>query len=114
MNVEGAVQGSLFARDFLTESISQLSDWQAVDDAALDEFERALRGIFDRFPTDQTPNEGDKLPQFHACLYGVESENPFRPIIPDQVAFLGVLQVLFSAVMIFLFLLTVRNHFRIK
>ena len=57
---------------------------------------------------------GDKIQQFHACLYGVESENPFRPIIPDQVAFLGVLQVLFSAVMIFLFLLAVRNHFRIK
>ena len=57
---------------------------------------------------------GDKLPQFHACLYGVESENPSRPIIPDEVAFLGVLQVLFSAVMIFLFLLAVRNHFRIK
>ena len=57
---------------------------------------------------------GDKLPQFHACLYGVESENPFRPIIPDEVAFLGVLQVLFSAVMIFLFLLAVRNHFRIR
>ena len=57
MNIESAVQGSLFARDFLTESISQLSDWQAVDDAALDEFERALRSIFDRFPTAQTPNE---------------------------------------------------------
>ena len=57
MNIESAVQGSLFARDFLTESISQLSDWQAVDDAALDEFERALRSVFDPFPTDQTPNE---------------------------------------------------------
>ncbi len=57
MNIESAVQGSLFARDFLTESISQLSDWQAVDDVALDELEHALRSIFDRFPTDQTPNE---------------------------------------------------------
>ncbi len=57
MNIESAVQGSLFARDFLTESIAQLSDWQAVDDAALDECERALRNIFDRFPTGQTPNE---------------------------------------------------------
>ncbi len=57
MNIESAVQGSLFARDFLTESISQLSDWQAVDDAALGEFEGALREVFDRFPTDQTPNE---------------------------------------------------------
>ena len=57
---------------------------------------------------------GDKLPQFHACLYGVQSENPFRPIIPDVVSFLGVPQVLFSAVMIFLFLLAVRNRFRVK
>ena len=57
MNIESAVQGSLFARDFLTESISSLSDWQAFDDAALDEFERALRAVFDRFPTGQTPNE---------------------------------------------------------
>ncbi len=57
MNIEGAVQGSLFARDFLTESISRLSDWQAVDDAALDEFERALQSVFDPFPIDQTPNE---------------------------------------------------------
>ena len=57
---------------------------------------------------------GDKLPQFHACLYGVHSESPFRPIIPDEVSFLSVPQVLFSAVMIFLFLLAVRNHFRIR
>ncbi len=57
MNIESTVQGSLFARDFLTESISQLSDWQAFYDAALDEFERALRSIFDLFPTGQTPNE---------------------------------------------------------
>ena len=56
----------------------------------------------------------DTLPQFHACLYGVQSENPFRPIIPDVVSFLSVPQVLFSAVMIFLFLLAVRNHFRIR
>ena len=57
MNIESAVRGSLFARDFLTESISQLSDWPAVDTAALNAFEGALRSLFDRFPTDQTPNE---------------------------------------------------------
>ena len=57
MNIERAVRGSLFARDFLTESISQLSDWPAVDTAALNAFERALRSLFDRFPTDRTPNE---------------------------------------------------------
>ena len=57
---------------------------------------------------------GDTLPQFQACLYGVQSENPFRPVIPDVVSFLGIPQVLFSAAMIFLFLLAIRNHFRIK
>ena len=57
MNIESAVRGSLFARDFLTESISQLSDWPAVDTAALNAFEGALRSLFDRFPTDRTPNE---------------------------------------------------------
>ena len=60
------------------------------------------------------PGFRDTLLQFHACLYGVHSESPFRPIIPDVVSFLSVAQVLFSAVMIFLFLLAVRNHFRIK
>ena len=57
---------------------------------------------------------GNTLPQFQACLYGVQSENPFRPVIPDVVSFLGIPQVLFSAAMIFLFLLVIRNHFRIK
>ena len=57
VNMNEFVQGSLFARDFLTESVSQFSDWRAVDDVALDACERRLRGIFERFPTDRTPNE---------------------------------------------------------
>lgn len=57
---------------------------------------------------------GDKLAEFYACLYGVDSENSFRPVIPYIVSFLGVPQVLFSTAMIFLFLLAVRNHFKIK
>ena len=36
------------------------------------------------------------------------------PAIPDDVAILGVAQNLLSAVLIFLFLLALRNHFRIK
>ncbi len=56
----------------------------------------------------------DKLNQFYACLYGLRPEGRFLPNIPDAVAFFGVGQALFSAVLIFLFLLAVRNHFRIK
>ena len=36
------------------------------------------------------------------------------PRIPDSVAFIGTLQTIISAVLIFLLLLAVRNHFRIK
>ena len=48
--------GSLFAEDFLREAITQLPDWD-LDDEGLAKFESALRGLFDRFPTDLTPNE---------------------------------------------------------
>ena len=57
VSIESAVQGSLFAHDFLTESVVQLADWQALDDAALDVLDGALRALFDHFPIAQTPNE---------------------------------------------------------
>lgn len=57
VRIESAVQGSLFAHDFLTESVVELADWQALDDAALDELDSALRDLFERFPIAQTPNE---------------------------------------------------------
>ena len=48
--------GSLFAEDFLREAITQLPDWD-LDDEGIVEVESALRTLFDRFPTDLTPNE---------------------------------------------------------
>ena len=48
--------GSLFAEDFLREAITQLPDWD-LDDEGIVEVESALRALFDRFPTDLTPNE---------------------------------------------------------
>ncbi len=70
-------------------------------------------------------DSSDKLNQIYGCLYGIFTDpntkvEPgrlpagFTPVIPDSTAFLGLVQVLFSAVLIFLFLLAVRNHFRIK
>jgi hypothetical protein len=50
-------QGSLFSNDFAQESISRVPDWAALDDAGLEALRADLRGIFDRFPTAQTPNE---------------------------------------------------------
>ena len=52
-----AFQGSLFANDFLRESIVRLDEWQALDDEALDDIGRSLRALFDHFPLAQTPNE---------------------------------------------------------
>lgn len=52
-----------------------------------------------------------KLEKTYACLYG---GNPSDPTMPDLVVFFGMLQTLFSAALIFLLLLAIRNHFRIK
>ncbi|MCY3689902.1 MAG: restriction endonuclease [Gammaproteobacteria bacterium] len=57
MTVGRPFQGSLFAEDFLRESIKELADWSAIQDAGLDEFEAALHGVFDGFPTKTFPNE---------------------------------------------------------
>jgi hypothetical protein len=54
---EGVFQGSLFASDFLRESISRQPDWLQLDDTALETLRLDLLRIFDRFPTAQTPNE---------------------------------------------------------
>ncbi len=63
----------------------------------------------------------EKLNQIYRCLYGVEGaetagfpETRLPPHIPDRIVFYNVLQAIISAVLIFLFLLAVRNHFRIK
>ena len=50
-------EGSLFAEDFLREAITELGDWRDLPDERLADFEAALRGLFDRFPTGMSPNE---------------------------------------------------------
>ncbi len=57
MNIDKPFQGSLFANDFLRESITRLDEWEALDDANLDAFESSARAVFDRFLIAQTPNE---------------------------------------------------------
>jgi uncharacterized protein YjbI with pentapeptide repeats len=63
----------------------------------------------------------EKVNQVYACLYGVDktyaaalNTSERSPAIPDSIAVLGMGQTLVSAVLIFLFLLAVRNYFRIK
>ena len=57
MSLDTALQGSLFASDFLCDAITRSPDWQELGDASLEELEAALRAIFERFPIDKTPNE---------------------------------------------------------
>ena len=56
-------------------------------------------------------SSSDLLNQFYACLYGIQES---APVIPYVVTFVSVIQFFVSAVLLFLFLLAVRNHFRIK
>ena len=59
MPLDAAVRGSLFPADFFTESVDELPEWGAFDDAALDDFIAAARDVLDRFPTRSTPNESE-------------------------------------------------------
>ena len=57
MSISNPFPGSLFANDYICESIVESPDWEAIDAVALDNFETSLREVFERFPTQQTPNE---------------------------------------------------------
>ena len=57
MSIENIFQGSLFAHDFLSESIVELADWETLDTQWLRNLESALQTIFDQFPTTKSPNE---------------------------------------------------------
>ena len=52
-----ALNGGLFASDFLESSVAELDEWRALNDATLDGIELSLREIFNRFPITQKPNE---------------------------------------------------------
>ena len=65
----------------------------------------------------------NELNEFHACLYGIHPNDApqpsplpasFSPVIPDGVTAMSFIQQPLSAVLIFLFLLAIRNRFRIK
>ena len=56
---------------------------------------------------------GEETKAIYACLYGAADGNGVFPI-PGWSPFLQVLQNLLSAFLIFLFLLGVRNKFKIK
>ena len=57
MSISNPFPGSLFANDYICESIVESPDWEAIDAVALDNFEASIRDVFDHFPTQQTPNE---------------------------------------------------------
>lgn len=68
----------------------------------------------------------NKLDNSYACIFGahftdstdstepIEPLESFSPIVPDKVVALGFIQRPLSAVWVFLFLLAIRNHFRIR
>ena len=57
MSLDAAFHGSLFASDFLCDSVAGTPDWEGLDDATVDALEVALRTVFDGFPFAGAPNE---------------------------------------------------------
>jgi len=59
----------------------------------------------------------EKLNQIYACLYGIPLAvfpDRFTPVIPYSVHYLGMAQLVLSLLLLFLCLLAVRSHFRIR
>lgn len=57
MSIENIFQGSLFAHDFLSDSIVELADWENLDTKQLKNLKSDLQTIFNQFPTTKSPNE---------------------------------------------------------
>ena len=54
MSLDIPFRGSLFAQDYLQESVTRLDDWRDIDAAS---FEAAVGGVFARFLIAGSPNE---------------------------------------------------------
>ncbi len=66
-------------------------------------------------------DQAEVLTQMHACLFGIDVTTTagrvggeLVPVVPFGVNLLGLLQTILSAALLFLFLLAVRNMFKIK
>jgi len=55
--MQNAFQGNLFTTGYLTTSIAQSQEWRNLEDNGLDSLAAKLRGILERFPKAQSPNE---------------------------------------------------------
>ena len=57
MSIATPFQGSLFANDFICESIVGTPDWKVIADSELDTFGASVRDISNGFPIASSPNE---------------------------------------------------------
>ena len=57
MSIATPFHGSLFANDFLRDSVTHLDDWRNISAAALDTLESSVRDVFNGFPSAGSPNE---------------------------------------------------------
>ena len=57
MSTDTPFRGSLFAHDFLQESVTRLDDWRDLGADAIDTLDASLRDVFARFPVIGSPNE---------------------------------------------------------
>ena len=57
MNIESALQGGLFAQNFLHDSIAESEEYRSLDNSFVENLESKWCTIYDQFPISGTPNE---------------------------------------------------------
>jgi uncharacterized protein YjbI with pentapeptide repeats len=101
-----------FAYYYLTQAISKGDAWRLCIGRGGDPLVQALYVSFKNALVVFAGGRDPRLLQAYQCLYG-EDEN--IPVVPASVSFVEVLvQTPLSATLLFLFLLAVRNQFKIK
>jgi hypothetical protein len=109
------VATALFAGIYLLNAGHEIAGWRAACPASIDatRLSKALSLSFNNALPLVAPARGEEIKAIYSCLYGdADSKGVYR--IPALSPFLQVVQNLLSAFLIFLFLLGVRNQFRIK
>ena len=77
MSIATPFHGSLFANDFLRDSVTHLDDWRNISAANLDILESSVRNVFNGFPSSGSPNES----QTEDDLVGLIIKETIGPLV---------------------------------
>lgn len=103
------VLGFLFQVFYLKYSI----DAEPQETVSCDRTEAAIYlSVRNAMPFLLATGYSENLSRSYACLYGKHSDGKEK--IPNAIVFISIVQTILSTILIFLLLLALRNHFKIK